>query len=150
MKINDVVKQIDVSYNTVKKNVENKPEYHYKKDDVLHVTEEGLQFLADKYGYRAEIMEENEELYYVRQIEMLSRQLEQTNILNNQLIAQIQNKEERLLYITEQKEESYEKLTKKLEEKNDEVNEKNIELLELKHKLEIEENKSLFQRIFKK
>lgn len=68
LKISDIGKKINASYNTIKKFIESNPEYHEKVDNVLHATDIGIERLEEKYGIRGEILTDDNIYFYKNQI----------------------------------------------------------------------------------
>ncbi len=139
MKISDIEKRINASYNTIKKFIEKNPEYNEKVDNVLHATKIGLEQLELEYGVRSEVLSDDNIDYYKSQIFLLNQQLEENKKYNNLFIKQIEMKD----YEAEENK----NIIKELEDK---LHKKEIEKLELKHELELEKNKSIWKKIFKK
>lgn len=75
MKISDIEKRINASYNTIKRFIESSPEYNEKINNVLHATDLGLQELESKYGVRSEVLSEDNVDFYKNQIIFLRQQL---------------------------------------------------------------------------
>lgn len=139
MKISDIEKRINASYNTIKRFIESSPEYNEKINNVLHATDLGLQELESKYGVRSEVLSEDNVDFYKNQIIFLRQQLAENKEYNNLFMKQIETKEYEV--------EKNESRIKELEEK---LHQNEIEKLELKHELELEKNKSIWQKLFKK
>lgn len=139
MKISDIEKRINASYNTVKRFIEKNPEYNEKINNVLHATDLGLKQLELEYGVRSEVLSDDNIDYYKSQIFLLNQQLEENKKYNNLFIKQIEMKD----YEADENKNRIKELEKKLHQNE-------IEKLELKHELELEKNKSLWQKIFKK
>jgi len=139
MKISDVEKRIDASYNTIKRFIEKKPEYHKKINNVLHATDLGLEQLELEYGLRSEIISDDSVDFYKSQIFLLKQQLEDHKKFNEFFTKQIEMRDTEV----EESKKRIEDLEKKLQQYE-------IEKLQLKYELELEKNKSFWQRIFKK
>lgn len=137
MKIRQAEQRVNASYNTIKKNIEDNPEYHKKIDNVLHVTKSGLKMLEKKYGISGEVLSDDNIYFYKNQIIFLKSQLEETKQYNQLFLKQLESRN----YEAESNKEKI----KKLEE---DLNKKELEKLELKHKLDLEKNKSIWQKIF--
>lgn len=56
LKISDIERRINATYNTIKRFIESDPEYHKKVDNVFHVTDLGIDKLEEKYGIKGEIL----------------------------------------------------------------------------------------------
>ena len=139
MKISDIEKRINASYNTIKRFIEKNPKFSHKINNVLHATDLGLQELESKYGVRSEVLSEDNVDFYKNQIIFLRQQLAENKEYNNLFMKQIETKEYEV--------EKNESRIKELEEK---LHQNEIEKLELKHELELEKNKSIWQKLFKK
>lgn len=139
MKISEVEKRINASYNTIKKYVENNPEYHKQTDNVLHVTELGLEMLEKKYGMRGEILTDDNIHFYKNQIVFLRNQLEENKYYNQIFIKQLEERN----YESENNKDKIKELEARLYQQD-------LEKIELKHKLDLEKNKSIWEKIFKK
>ena len=137
MKISDVEKKINASYNTIKRFIEKKEVYNEKIDNVLHATDLGLVELEKEYGVRSNIISDDNVNYYKSQIFLLSQQLEDNKKYNNIFIKQIETKDV--------ESENNKIRIKELEEK---LHENEMEKLELKHKLELEKGRSVWSKIF--
>ena len=137
MKISDVEKRINASYNTIKRFIEKKEVYNEKIDNVLHATDLGLVELEKEYGVRSNIISDDNVNYYKSQIFLLSQQLEDNKKYNNIFIKQIETKDV--------ESENNKIRIKELEEK---LHENEMEKLELKHKLELEKGRSVWSKIF--
>ena len=137
MKISDIEKRIDATYNTIKRFIESNSEYHEKIDNVLHATDLGMDKLEEKYGVKGEILADDNIYFYKNQIVFLRQQLEENKQYNQLFLRQIETKD--------QKAEEEKVRIKELEEK---FHQQELEKLELKHQLELEKNKSLWKKIF--
>lgn len=139
MKISEVEKRIDASYNTIRKFIEENDKFYYTSGNVIHVTELGVNELEDRYGLRQGILDENMIEYYKNQVLYLREQLEENKRYNKLFFSQIESRnieaEQNKIKITE------------LEEK---IHKQEIEKLEIKHMLELEKNKSIWKKIFRK
>lgn len=138
MKISDIEKRINASYNTIKRFIEKNPKFNHKINNVLHATDLGLQELESKYGVRSEVLSEDNVDFYKNQIIFLRQQLAENKEYNNLFMKQIETKE----YEAEKNEIRIKELEEKLHQNE-------IEKLELKHELELEKNKSIWKKIFK-
>ena len=139
MKISDVEKRVNASYNTIKRFIEKDDSYNEIIENVLHATDLGLEQLEKEYGIRSELLSEDNIDFYKNQIIFLRQQLEENKQYNQLFLKQIENKD----YESEENK-------KKIKELED-INRKNeIDRLELKYKLEIEKNKSIWKKIFNK
>ncbi len=138
MKISDIEKRINASYNTIKRFIEKNPKFSHKINNVLHATDLGLQELESKYGVRSEVLSEDNVDFYKNQIIFLRQQLAENKEYNNLFMKQIETKE----YEAEKNENRIKELEEKLHQNE-------IEKLELKHELELEKNKSIWKKIFK-
>ena len=139
MKISDIEKRINASYNTIKRFIEKNPEYNEKINNVLHATDLGLEQLELEYGVKAEVLSDDNINFYKGQILLLREQVEDHKKFSEVFTKQIEMRD------TEAEENK--KRIKELEEK---LQQNEIEKLELKHELELEKNKSIWQKIFKK
>lgn len=139
MKISDVEKRINASYNTIKRFIEKDDSYNEIIDNVLHATNLGIEQLEVEYGIRTEILSNDNVDFYKNQIIFLRQQIEE-NKQYNQIFSNL----------IESKEFEAEENKKKIKELEDRVHQQDLEKLELQHKLEIERNKSFFQKLFKK
>lgn len=138
MKISDIEKRINASYNTIKRFIEKNPKFNHKINNVLHATDLGLQELESKYGVRSEVLSEDNVDFYKNQIIFLRQQLAENKEYNNLFMKQIETKE----YEAEKNEIRIKELEEKLHQNE-------IEKLELKHELELEKNKSIWKKFFK-
>ncbi len=138
MKISDIEKRINASYNTIKRFIEKNPEFNQKINNVLHATDLGLQELEVKYGIRTEILSDDNIDFYKNQIIFLRQQLAENKEYNNLFMKQIETKD----YEAEKNENRIKELEEKLHQNE-------IEKLKLKHELELEKNKSIWKKIFK-
>ena len=151
MKINDITNKIDASYNTIKKFVEKNEDYYENKNNVLHVTKTGLVALESKYGVKSEVMSDTDVDFYKAQLRFMGNQLEELKQYNQTFQNMIEMKDQetdlKLLELKEkeQKLQEQKKLIKELEK---ELHQQELDKQEIKHKLEVEQNKSLFQKIF--
>ena len=139
MKISDIEKKINASYNTIKKFIESNSEYNYKEKNIIHATKLGLQELEAKYGVRSEILTDDNVDFYKSQLMFLKQQLEDNKQYSQLFLKQIESKD----YEAEENK-------KKIKELEELVHQQDLEKLELQHKLEVEKNKSIFKKIFKK
>ena len=139
LKISDIEKRIDATYNTIKRFIESDPEYHKKVDNVLHVTDLGIDKLEEKYGIKGEILTDDNIHFYKNQIVFLRQQLEENKQYNQLFLRQIETKDQEV--------EEDKIRIKELEEM---LHQQELEKLELKHQLELEKNKSIWAKIFKK
>lgn len=153
MKINDITKEIDASYNTIKKFIESNNNYHEKINNVLHVTNQGFTALEKEYGIRAEVMSDTNVDFYKAQIMFMGNQLdemrEHNQIFKNLIDTKNQETEQKLLEIKE-KEKSLKEQDNLIKELENKIHRQELDKQEIKHELELEKNKSLFKRIFKK
>lgn len=139
MKISDVEKRINASYNTIKRFIEKDDSYNEIIDNVLHATDLGIEQLEVEYGIRTEILSDDNIDFYKNQILFLRQQLEENKQYSQTFIKQIESKD----YEAEENK----KIIKELEFQ---VHQQELEKLELKHELETEKNKSIWQKIFNK
>lgn len=139
MKISDVEKRVNASYNTIKRFIEKDDTYNEVIDNVLHATDLGIEQLEMEYGIRTEILSDDNIDFYKNQILFLRQQLEENKQYSQAFIKQIENKD-------------YEAVEnkKKIKELEDQVHQQELEKLELQHKLETEKNKSIWKKIFNK
>ena len=151
MKINDITTRIDASYNTIKKFVEKNEDYYEMKNNVLHVTKVGLVALESKYGVRSEVMSDTDIDFYKAQLRFMGNQLEELKKYNqtfqNMIEIKDQETERKLLEIKE-KEESIKEQDDVIKELEKKIHQQELEKQEIEHKLELERNKSFFQKIF--
>ena len=138
MKISDIERRINASYNTIKRFIEKNPEYNEKIDNVLHATELGLEQLELEYGIRSEVLSDDNIDFYKNQILFLRQQLAENKEYNNLFMKQIETKD---LETDENK--------KRIKELEELLHQNEIEKIELKHELELEKNKSFWQKIIK-
>ena len=94
LKISDIEKRINATYNTIKKFIESEPEYHKKVDNVLHATDLGMDKLEDKYGIKGEILTDDNIHFYKNQIVFLRQQLEENKQYNQLFLRQIETKDQ--------------------------------------------------------
>lgn len=139
MKINEVRDRINASYNTIKKFILSNPEYNEKKDNVLHVTELGYEKLIDIYGIKTGLLSDDSVDFYKIQLKLLHDQLQESRQYNQIFRIQIENKDSKV-----------EELSIQLKNIEAKLHEKELEMLKVKHELDLEKNKSLFKRIFRK
>lgn len=139
MKISDVEKRVNASYNTIKRFIEKDDTYNEVIDNVLHATDLGIEQLEMEYGVRTEILSDDNIDFYKNQILFLRQQLEENKQYSQAFIKQIESKD----YEAEENK-------KKIKELEDQVHQQDLEKLELQHKLEIEKNKSIWKKIFNK
>lgn len=139
MKIKQVESRINASYNTIKKFIESKSEYNETIDNVLHVTKIGILELEKKYGVKTEVLSDDNIQFYKNQIVFLKQQLDESRKYNDAFIKQIE--------IRDSESEHNKKKIIELEKIN-QVSQ--IEIIELKHKIELEQNKSVWKKIFGK
>ena len=139
MKISDVEKRVNASYNTIKRFIEKDDSYNEIIENVLHATDLGLEQLEKEYGIRSELLSEDNIDFYKNQILFLRQQLEENKHYSQAFIKQIESKD----YEAEEN-----KL--KIKELEEKLHQQDLDRLELLHKLELEKNKSIFKRIFKK
>lgn len=137
MKISEVEERINASYNTIKKFIESDQRYYVKKNNIIHVTDIGLQELEKKYGVKSEILDDTHIDFYKNQIIFMRQQLEEYKQYNQAFMKQL-----------ELKDNESENSINRVKELEDEVHKKELENLELKYKLELEQNKSLWRKIF--
>ena len=138
MKISDIEKRINASYNTIKRFIEKNPEYNEKINNVLHATDLGLKQLELEYGIKAEILSDDNINFYKGQILLLKEQVEDYKKFSEVFTKQIEMRES-------EAEENKNRI-KELEEK---LHQNELEKIELKHELELEKNKSIWKKIFR-
>jgi len=95
--------------------------------------------LEEKYGIKGEILADDNIHFYKNQIVFLRQQLEENKQYNQLFLRQIETKD--------QEAEEGKNRIKELEEK---LHQQELEKLELKHQLELEKNKSIWKKIFKR
>lgn len=139
MKISDVEKRVNASYNTIKRFIEKNDTYNEVIDNVLHATDLGIEQLEKEYGIRTELLSEGNIDFYKNQILFLRQQLEENKQYSQAFIKQIESKDY-------EAEENKLKI-KDLEEK---LHQQEIEKIQLQHELELEKNKSFLKKIFRK
>ncbi|MDE8194170.1 hypothetical protein PT126_08745 [Erysipelothrix rhusiopathiae] len=139
MKISDVEKRVNASYNTIKRFIEKDDTYNEVIDNILHATDLGIEQLEMEYGVRTEVLSDDNVDFYKNQILFLRQQLEENRQYSQAFIKQIESKD------YEAKENK-----KKIKELEDQVHQQDLEKLELQHKLEIEKNKSFLKKILGK
>ena len=139
MKISDVEKRVNASYNTIKRFIEKDDTYNEVVDNVLHATDLGIEQLEKEYGIRSELLSDDNIDFYKNQILFLRQQLEENKQYSQMFLNQIENKD---IEAEENK--------KKIKNLEDLIHQQDLEKLELRHQLEIEMNKSIFKKIFRK
>ena len=139
MKISDVEKRVNASYNTIKRFIEKDDSYNEIIENVLHATDLGLEQLEKEYGIRSELISDDNIDFYKNQILFLRQQLEENKQYSQAFIKQIESKD----YEAEEN-----KL--KIKELQEKLHQQELEKLEYKHELEIEKSKSIWQKIFNK
>ena len=139
MKISDVEKRINASYNTIKRFIERDDTYNQIIDNVIHATDLGIEQLEKEYGVRSELLSEENIDFYKNQILFLRQQLEENKQYSQAFIKQIESKD----YEAEEN-----KL--KIKELEGKLHQQELEKLMLKHELDLEKNKGFFERIFNK
>lgn len=139
MKIKQVENRVNASYNTIKNFIMKDSNYYEMKNDVIHVTDHGLQKLEDHYGIRGEILTDDNILFYKNQIMFLKKQLDDNKMFSNLFVAQIESKDNELRADKE-----------RIKELEKIIHERELNELELKHQLEVEKNKSLWRKVFNK
>ena len=146
MKIKQAEGRINASYNTIKRFIEQKPEYNEKVEGIIHVTDKGLEENEKKYGVRTEILSDDNIHFYKNQLVFMEQQLREIQKYNDMFVRQIEMKNEEF-NLKEQ--ELYDK-EKRIEELEKQIHRQELKELDLKHKLELEKNKSLWKKIFQK
>ena len=126
MKISDVEKRVNASYNTIKRFIEKDDSYNEIIDNVIHATDSGIEQLKKEYGVRSELLSDDNIDFYKNQILFLRQQLEENKQYSQAFIKQIESKD----YEAEEN-----KL--KIKELEEKVHQQDLEKLELQHKLEI-------------
>ena len=139
MKIKDIEKRINASYNTIKKFIEKNPKYNEKVDNVLHATELGLKELELEYGVKSEILSDDNINFYKSQVFLLNQQLEDNKKYNNIFMKQIEVKDIEV--------ENAKNRLAELEKSNQLME---LENIKLEYELEMERNKSIWKKIFNK
>ena len=139
MKISDVEKRVNASYNTIKRFIEKDDNYNEIIGNVLHATDLGIEQLEKEYGIRTEILSDENVIFYSNQISFLQNQLQENKKYNDLFMKQIELRDAE---VEEIKARNF--VLEELNRKNE------LEKLELKHQLELEKNKSLWRRIFRK
>ncbi|CAM2917455.1 hypothetical protein [Erysipelothrix tonsillarum] len=139
MKISDVEKRVNASYNTIKRFIEKDDSYNQIIDNVIHATDLGIEQLEKEYGVRSELLSEENIDFYKNQILFLRQQLEENKQYSQAFIKQIESKD----YEAEEN-----KL--KIKELEGKLHQQELEKLMLKHELDLEKNKGFFERIFNK
>lgn len=146
MKIKQAEERINATYNTIKKYVEKNQDFYQVIEGIIHVTEEGLKALEEKYGIRSDILSDQDIQFYQNQLAFLRKQLEETQGYKNLFVKQLETKDVE----SELKDQRIQELESKLYEQEKKSQEQEIENLTLKYKLELEENKSIWKKIFKR
>ena len=77
MKISDVEKRVNASYNTIKRFIQKNDTYNEVIDNVLHATDSGIEQLEKEYGIRSELLSDDNIDFYKNQILFLRQQLEE-------------------------------------------------------------------------
>lgn len=167
MLVSDVAKRIDASENTIRKHIKTNKNYFTKKDNILHVTDEGLYSLEEKYKFRAEVLSEDNIQFYKARVMSLEgqvkAQLNQLSIYNRQIdqevgrvdmyIKQVEQQTD-LVELFKKEIESISEEKKNLEivltTNQEEINKQKLENERLQKEIETEKNKSLWKRIFNK
>ncbi|MDE8133657.1 hypothetical protein PT114_08830 [Erysipelothrix rhusiopathiae] len=139
MKISDVEKRVNASYNTIKRFIEKDDTYNEVIDNVLHATDLGIEQLEKEYGIRSELLSDDNINFYKNQILFLRQQLEENKQYNQIFLNQIESRDSEA-----------EKNKKKIKELENKIHQQDLEKLELQHKLEVEKNKSVFKKLFGK
>ena len=139
MKISDVEKRVNASYNTIKRFIEKNDTYNEVIDNVLHATDSGIEQLEKEYGIRSELLSDDNIIFYKNQIAFLHQQLEENKKYNDLFVLQIET------HNTER-----DKDKKKIEDLKQSNHDKDLINLELKLKLEQERSRSIFSKIFGK
>lgn len=139
MKISDVEKRVNASYNTIKRFIEKDDSYNQIIDNVIHATDLGIEQLEKEYGVRSELLSEENIDFYKNQILFLRQQLEENKQYSQAFIKQIESKD----YEAEEN-----KL--KIKELEEKLHQQELDKMVLKHELELEKNKGFFERIFNK
>ena len=146
MKINDITNRIDASYNTIKKFVEKSPEYYKKINNIIHVSNEGLEALEGKYGVRSEVMSDTNVDFYKAQVRFMGNQLEEIREYNQVFKKLIETKD----HESEARAKEFEQQSNMIKELENRIHQHELEKQEIKHELDLERNKSFFQKIFNK
>lgn len=139
MKISDVEKRVNASYNTIKRFIEKDDTYNEVINNVLHATGLGIEQLEKEYGIRSELLSDDNVIFYKNQIAFLYQQLEENKKYNDLFVLQIET------HNTER-----DKDKKKIEDLKQSNHDKDLINLELKLKLEQERSRSIFSKIFGK
>lgn len=153
MKINDVTKKIDASYNTVKKFIEKNELYYKFINNILHVTKKGVQALEEEYGLRSEVMSEDNIDFYHAQVKFLHDQLHEAKRYNQtftQLIEMKDKEKEQQKQIIQKKEATLKEQERDIRNLEKELHQGELDKQKLMHQLDLERNKSFLQRLFKK
>lgn len=153
MKINEITDRIDASYNTIKNFVEKNPNYYKKINNIIHVSNEGLKALENKYGVRSEVMSDNNIDFYRAQMKFLMSQLEEIKQYNKTFenLLEVKNKETELKVIEmQEKERSSKEQEFTIKELEKRIHQQELEKQEMKHELENEKNKSFLKKLFKR
>lgn len=139
MKISDVEKRVNASYNTIKRFIEKDDTYSEVINNVLHATDLGIEQLENEYGIRSELLSDDNVIFYKNQIAFLHQQLEENKKYNDLFVLQIET------HNTER-----DKDKRKIEDLKQSNHDKDLINLELKLKLEQERSRSIFSKIFGK
>lgn len=146
MKIKQVENRINASYNTIKKFVETDTSYYEINDRVIHVSKIGLEKLEKKYGLKSEILSDQEMVFYKTQLKFMEQQLYEFKQYNQLFLKQIESNGE----LISDREQELEKKKNEIDELKKELLSKELDVIELKHKLDLEKSKSIFKKIFRK
>lgn len=146
MKIKQVENRINASYNTIKKFIEEDPSYYKINNKVIHVTNIGLEKLEAKYGLKSEILSDDELIFYKAQLKFMEQQLNDLRQYNQLFLKQV---EANGLLISD-REEELEKKNSEIEDLKKELLSKELDAIDLRHKLDLEKSKSIFKKIFGK
>ena len=93
MKISDVEKRVNASYNTIKRFIQKNDTYNEVIDNVLHATDSGIEQLEKEYGIRSELLSDDNIDFYKNQILFLRQQLEENKHYSQAFIKQIESKD---------------------------------------------------------
>lgn len=144
MKIKQVENRVNASYNTIKKFIETDSSYYEINNSVIHVTKVGLAKLEERYGLKSEILADHEVVFYKSQLKFMEQQLNEFKNYNQMFLKQLESNS----MLIADRENELDKKNKEIEKLKKEILDNELDKMDLKHKLDIEKNKSLLQRIF--
>lgn len=146
MKIKQVENRVNASYNTIKKFIEADSSYYEINNNVIHVTELGLEKLEEKYGLKSEVLADHEVIFYKTQLKFMEQQLNEFKQYNQMFLKQLESNTE----LINDRDHELEEKNNEIENLKKELLSKELDTIELKHKLDLEKSKSIFKKIFGK